>query len=79
MYYFLGLLIILIILITVGIMYVRTVARNTFSIEELLSPPWDDTSDTSVKTAESGAKPRKPRAATKKKTGLSHAKNKKDN
>ena len=79
MSYFLGLLIILIILIIVAIMYVRTVARSTFSIEELLSPPWEDTSDTSVKTVASGAKPRKRKAATPKKTGLSHAKNKKDN
>jgi len=57
--FYLGLLIILIVAITAVLLYVRTVARSTFNIEDLLSPPWDDNNASSVKTAVSGAKPQK--------------------
>ena len=65
--FYLGLLIILIVVITAGLLYVRTVARIPFNIEDLLSPPWDDNSDTSAKTVASGAKPRKATRKTLKK------------
>lgn len=66
-----GLAIILIILILAIALYVLTVARDTYNIEDILSQPWDGTNDTSVKTVESGAKPVKRKAPTKKKPASS--------
>ena len=72
--FYLGLLIILIVAIIAGLLYVRTVARSTFNIEDLLSPPWDDNNASSAKTVASGAKPRKATRKTPKKVASIHSK-----
>lgn len=66
--FYLGLLIILTVAITAVLLYVQTAVRRASNIEDLLLPPWDDNSDTSVKTAASGVKLQKAVRKPRKKT-----------